>query len=406
MNRKSAGTAAVQTHKLPGTIFPGFKEGTVLMKTGDKLLFTPGPLTTSEAVKRAMLHDLGSRDAAFIELIRKIRRGLLQIGGVDDGTYEAVLMQGSGTFAIESVISSVIPRGGKLLVAINGAYGRRMAQIARTLAIDTETILFPEAQPIAPRQIEDVLLRDQAITHVGTIHCETTTGILNPVHEVGSLARRLGRTFIVDAMSSFAGVPMDIRGWGIDFLISSANKCIQGVPGFGFVLARRALLLEAEGRARSVSLDLVSQWKAMETDGQFRFTPPTHALLAFWQALEELEAEGGTSGRASRYAENAKVLIEGMEKLGFEPYLAHQHQSHIITSFRYLGHPNFDFKEFYQSLSDKGFVIYPGKLTDTDCFRIGTIGHIFPEDVQALLLAIQRSLEEMRICPSRAAAET
>lgn len=374
------------------------------MRNGDKLLFTPGPLTTSETVKQAMLHDLGSRDAAFIELIRGIRRRLLQIGGVDDGTYEAVLMQGSGTFAVESVISSVVPRDGKLLVAINGAYGRRMAQIAKTLAIETETIVSPEAQPIDPREIEDVLVRDPAITHVGAIHCETTTGILNPVEEVGRVVRKLQRTFIVDAMSSFGGVPMDIRGWGVDFLISSANKCIQGVPGFAFVLARRALLAEAEGRARSVSLDLVSQWKGMETDGQFRFTPPTHALLAFWQALQELEAEGGTTGRASRYAENAKILVQGMRELGFEPYLSPQHQSHVITSFYYLEHPNFDFKDFYRHLSDKGFVIYPGKLSDSDCFRIGTIGHIFPKDVRALLVAIQESLDEMGICPSKAAS--
>jgi len=367
------------------------------MGTGDKLLFTPGPLTTSKSVKEAMLHDLGSRDVAFIKTVRNIRRQLLQIGGVSEGTYEAVLMQGSGTFVIESVISSIIPRDGKLLVAINGAYGRRMAQIACALGIETETIVWPESQPINPGQIEDGLVRDPAITHVGTIHCETTTGILNPIEEVGHVVRRRQRTLIVDAMSSFAGVPVDIRGWGIDFLISSANKCIQGVPGFGFVLARRDLLLEAEGRARSISLDLFSQWKGLEADGQFRFTPPTHALLAFWQALQELEAESGTTGRARRYAENAKILIEGMEKLGFEPYLAPEHRSPIITSFCYLDHPAFDFKEFYERLSDKGFVIYPGKLTDSDCFRIGTIGHIFPADVRALLLAIQMSLEEMGI---------
>ncbi|HEX4541941.1 MAG TPA: 2-aminoethylphosphonate--pyruvate transaminase [Candidatus Acidoferrum sp.] len=374
--------------------------------TRDKLLFTPGPLTTSETVKQAMLHDLGSRDARFIQLVGQIRQRLLQLGGVDDGTYEAVLMQGSGTFAVESVIASVVPRGGKLLVVINGAYGRRMAQIARTLAIETETILWPEAQPIDPGQIEKVLVRDPTITHVGTIHCETTTGILNPVQEVGKVVRGLQRTFVVDAMSSFGGVPTEIRGSGIDFLISSANKCIQGVPGFGFVLARRTVLEQAEGHARSVSLDLVSQWKGMESNGQFRFTPPTHVLLAFWQALQELEAEGGIAARAARYAENHRVLIAGMKELGFEPHLAPQLQSHIITSFRYLEHPNFNFTDFYQRLSDKGFVIYPGKLADSDCFRIGTIGHIFPRDVQALLVATRRSLEEMGICPPKAASRS
>ena len=367
--------------------------------SGDKLLFTPGPLTTSITVKQAMMHDLGSRDAGFVDLVHDIRRRLLQLGGVEDGTYEAVLVQGSGTFGVESVLSSVIPRDGKLLVASNGVYGRRMAEIARTLKIETATIVSPESRPVDPARLEEMLARDRAITHIGVIHCETTTGILNPVEQIGHLARAGRRTFLVDAMSSFAGIPMDLRGWGIDFLISSANKCIQGVPGFSFVLARGNLLAEAEGRARSVSLDLVSQWRAMETTGQFRFTPPTHVLLAFWQALEELEAEGGIAARASRYAENHRILLAGMKGLGFRPFLAPQYQSHIITTFRYVSHPKFSFTEFYQRLSHKGYVIYPGKLSDSDCFRIGTIGHIFPKDILGLLGAIREALEEMGICP-------
>jgi 2-aminoethylphosphonate-pyruvate transaminase len=371
---------------------------------GDKLLFTPGPLTTSRAVKQAMMHDLGSRDDGFIGLVHDIRRRLLQLGGLDDLTYQAVLMQGSGTFGVESVLSSVIPHDGKLLVAINGAYGQRMADIARTLAIETATMFWPESRPADPQQIEEVLARDPSITHVGIIHCETTTGILNPVDQVGRLVRAHRRTFLVDAMSSFAGIPMDIRGWAIDFLISSANKCIQGVPGFSFVLARRDLLLAAEGGARSVSLDLVSQWKAMEASGQFRFTPPTHALLAFRQALQELEAEGGIAARASRYADNQRILLAGMKGLGFEPFLALEHQSPIITTFRYLEHPRFAFQEFYQRLSDKGLVIYPGKLTNSDCFRIGTIGHLFPKDVYGLLGAVRESLKEMGISPPQGAA--
>ena len=363
----------------------------------EKLLFTPGPLSTSESVKRTMMRDLGSRDREFIDLVGNIRRRLLQIGGLEDRGYEAVLMQGSGTFAVESVISSIIPRNGKFLVAINGAYGRRMAQIAKTLAIETETIVTPEALPIDVKQVEEVLSRDPAITHVGIIHCETTTGMLNPVEAIGKIVHRLRRVFVVDAMSSFGGMPLPVHDWSIDFLISSANKCIQGVPGFGFVLARRDLLMESEGRARSVSLDLISQWKGLEADGQFRFTPPTHTLLAFWQALEELQAEGGVAGRAARFAANKKVLSEGMSKLGFESYLAPEHQSCIITSFRYPKHPNFRFQEFYERLSTKGFVIYPGKVSDADCFRIGTIGHIFPADIEALVAAIRQTVQEMDI---------
>ena len=369
----------------------------------DKLLFTPGPLTTSESVKQAMLRDLGSRDTEFLEVVRKIRRRLLELGEIGDGSYEAVLMQGSGTFAVESVVSSMLPRGGKLLVLVNGAYGQRMAKIGRTLGIATETLVFPEWRPVDPAETRQALVRDAAITHVGMIHCETSTGIMNPVREIGEVVKEQGRVFILDAMSSFAGMPMAVGGWGIDFLVSSANKCVQGVPGFAFVLARGKLLLEAGDRARSVSLDLVSQWKGLEADGQFRFTPPTHVLLAFWQALQELEQEGGIVARAARYAANQKVLLEGMKGLGFDTYLAPEHQSHIITSFRYPSHPNFDFSRFYQRLSQRGFVIYPGKVSDADCFRIGTIGHLFPEDLKALVAAVRQTLEDMQIPSGKSA---
>lgn len=361
------------------------------------LLFTPGPLTTSKTVKESMLRDLGSRDREFLSVVSRIRRHLLELGQVANGSYEAVLMQGSGTFAVEAVLSSVIQRGGRVLVAANGAYGHRMAKIAKVLGISSETIVFDEAAPIPTNRVRAALAEDPAITHVGTIHCETSTGILNPVAELGRTVREMGRVFIVDAMSSFGGIPMDLAADKIDFLISSANKCIQGVPGFAFVLARRDLLEAAEGCARSVSLDLLAQWKGFESDGQFRFTPPTHALLAFSQALAELVKEGGIEGRAARYAANREALMDGMTALGFDAYLAPEHQSHIITSFRCPTHPRFDFPAFYDRLSELGFVIYPGKVSDAHCFRIGTIGHIFPQDIQALVATIRRVLAEMHV---------
>jgi 2-aminoethylphosphonate-pyruvate transaminase len=367
------------------------------MSLRDKLLFTPGPLSTSTTVKQAMLRDLGSRDAEFLLLIRDIRRRLLELGHVADGSYEAVLMQGSGTFAVESVLSSVIPRQGKLLVAINGAYGHRMAKIAGVLGIACESIVFAEATPVNVKQVRAVLANDPAITHVGTIHCETSTGILNPIPELGRAVRESRRIFIVDAMSSFGGIPIDILKDNIDFLISSANKCIQGVPGFAFVLARRDLLEAAEGWARSLSLDLVAQWKGLESDGQFRFTPPTHALLAFCQALRELEEEGGIEARAGRYSANWQVLMEGMAELGFDAYLSPQHQSHIISSFRFPWSAHFDFAVFYQRLSELGYIIYPGKVSNADCFRIGTIGNLFPQDIKALVACVRTVLREMQI---------
>ncbi len=364
----------------------------------DKLLFTPGPLTTSLTVKQAMLHDAGSRDPQFIALVRSIRERLLQLGGVRRDTgYEAILMQGSGTFGVEAVISSVLPRDGKLLVIINGAYGERTATMAARHNIAATLLRWDENQLPDLATIDQALESDLAITHVAVVHCETTAGILNPVARIGEIVKRHGREFIVDAMSSFGAIPLQLAEAGIDYLISSANKCIEGVPGFAFVLARREALLKTAGRARTLSLDLLAQWQGLEKDGQFRFTPPTHALLAFDQALKELEAEGGVSGRGQRYAENHRVLLEGMKALGFRPYLSPEVQSYIITTFHYPTDSGFVFAEFYQRLFDKGFVIYPGKLTKRDCFRIGNIGRIGKNEILGLLAGIRDVLKEMQL---------
>ena len=364
----------------------------------DKLLFTPGPLTTSGAVKEAMLRDVGSRDAEFINVVRDIRQHLLGVAGVSqaDG-YEAILLQGSGTFGIEAVVSSVIPRDGKLLIVINGAYGKRIRDIAERHGIETVAIEVTEGTPPDPQQVRRSLNGDSEITHVALVHCETSSGILNPVHEIGAVVKELRRTFIVDAMSSFGGIPLNVAEAGIDFLISSANKCIEGVPGFSLVIADRAQLLASGGAARSVSLDLLAQWKGLEETGQFRFTPPTQAILAFRQALRELDDEGGVAGRANRYAANHAALLRGMRRMGFREYVPAESQSHIITAFLVPEDPNFEFKEFYQRLSAKGMVIYPGKLTEVDCFRIGNIGRIFESDVDSLLAAIEETLLEMNV---------
>ncbi len=363
----------------------------------DKVLFTPGPLTTSRTVKQAMLRDLGSRDFEFIELVREIRRRLLELAQVDNGDYEAILMQGSGTFGIEAVISSVTPPDGKWLIIINGAYGRRMAHIAGVLQIPVVALEYPEdAQP----ELEDIasaLGAHDDVTHVGVVHCETSTGMVTDIQAIGRLAAASGKRFFVDAMSSFGAIPIDVAGCAIDYLVSSANKCIEGVPGFSFIIARRSALLETEGYARSVSLDILSQWKGLEGNGQFRFTPPTHALLAFGQALRELQEEGGVAGRGARYRHNHEVLVAGMRALGFVEYLRPEDQGYIITSFRYPEHPNFDFDRFYARLNEKDIVIYPGKVSDADCFRIGHIGRIFEADVRTLLAAIREVLAEMGV---------
>ena len=370
---------------------------TTVPEDRDKPLFTPGPLTTSRTVKEAMLHDLGSRDFEFIDLVRSIRRRLLKVGGVESPDYEAIILQGSGTYGIEAVISTFTPAHGKWLVVINGAYGKRFSHIAETLNIETVDVEFGEDTTPDPAAIEEVLKTDNSITHISIVHCETTTGIINPIKEIGDLAAKYGKRLFVDAMSSFGAVPLNIAEYNIDYLVSSANKCIEGVPGFSFVIVKRQALHEAEGRARSVCFDLLAQWKGLEKNGQFRFTPPTHALLAFDRALEELFDEGGVTGRAARYKANYDTLAAGMRGMGFKEYLDPKLQSHIITSFRYPESPNFDFPRFYDSLNQKGFVIYPGKVSNAECFRIGTIGRLFTSDVKNLLSAIESTLNEMNV---------
>jgi len=364
----------------------------------DSTLFTPGPLTTSLSVKQAMLHDAGSWHFEFNALVKRLREQILTLAGVSrEGGFEAILMQGSGTFGVESVLASVIPPQGKLLVLANGADGERMLQMASCLKIATTVLRVPESETPKLADLRAALAADSAITHVAAVHCETTTGILNPIAEIGNITKSQGRTFIVDAMSSFGAIPINFAAAGIDFLISSANKCLEGVPGFSFVIGRRDLLLASEGWARSLSLDLLGQWKGFEKNGQFRYTPPTHSILAFEQALRELELEGGIVARGARYAANHRALVEGMERLGFRIYLPPSLQSCIITSFLFPDDPKFSFSEFYRRLSDKGFIIYPGKISQADTFRIGTIGRIFEADIRALLGAIRETIDEMEM---------
>ena len=364
----------------------------------DKALFTPGPLTTSRTVKQAMLRDLGSRDAEFINIVKDVRRRLVALGdGVEE--YTSILMQGSGTFGIEATLSSVIPSDGKLLILINGAYGKRLLKIANIHHIPTVELTFAENIQPDIHSLEQTLKSDPSITHVAVIHCETTTGIINPIEEYGRIVKAHNCIYIVDAMSSFGAYPIDLKTCGIDFLISSSNKNIEGVPGFSFVLARMEALNAAKelGLARTLSLNLIEQWKGLESDGQFRFTPPIHSILAFYQALIELEQEGGVKARGARYRKNYETTLSSMQKMGFKTYLNPEDQGYIITSFHYPDHPNFNFQQFYERLSEKGYVIYPGKLSAVDCFRIGNIGRIFPADIRALLSAISEVLKETNI---------
>jgi 2-aminoethylphosphonate-pyruvate transaminase len=361
----------------------------------DKLLFTPGPLTTSLNVKQAMLHDAGSWHFEFNALVGSVRARLLEVAGVShEAGWETILLQGSGTFGVEAVFQTCVPPTGKVVVLSNGAYGERMAQMLAHARIDHAVIRAAENTPIDAAALKDCLASDSAVTHVAAVHCETTTGILNPIEGIGRVARDHGKVYIVDAMSSFGGMAVDLEKCGIDFLISSPNKCLESVPGFSFVLGRRAALFACEGWARSLSLDLLAQLKAFEKSGQFRFTPPTHCLLAFARALDEFEEEGGVAARAERYRRNHETLLTGMARLGFRPFLPRAVQSRFITAFLYPSTGNFDFEHFYRALSDRSFIIYPGKLTQVDTFRIGNIGRVFTRDMEQLLCGIRAVMLE------------
>lgn len=357
------------------------------------LLLTPGPISTTKSVKATMLRDWCTWDDEYKNLVQDLRYKLLRLATKNTDKYTTVLMQGSGTFSVESIIGSIIPEKSKLLVLANGAYGDRIALIGKTLKINT---LVHDSGEIAPpdlEKLEKTLQQDKEITHVALVHCETTTGMLNPIEKIGKIVKKYGKIYFVDTISSFGGVPMDVDELDIDFCVGSANKCIQGVPGFGFIFAKREELVKCKGQARSLSLDLYDQWEMMETDkGKWRYTSPTHVVRAFYQAMKELDEEGGITKRNERYKENNRTLIDGMRKLGFKTLVPDEYQSPIITSFRSPESEKYNFTTFYNKMKERGFVIYPGKVTKIDTFRIGNIGDVFPEDMIRLVKTIGESM--------------
>ena len=372
-------------------------------ETGDPLLLTPGPLTTSKSVKSVMVHDWGSRDATFIRINQSVLTTLTGIIG-GDSDFVTVPMQGSGTFAVEAMLTTFVPRNGKVLILINGAYGQRakkICEIAGRAVVVHET---PEDTPPDLAAVEALLKNDPAITHVFSVHCETTSGILNPIGKIGEIAARYGKRFLIDSMSAFGALPLKAADISFDAVAASSNKCIEGVPGLGFVICRKAELQKTKGNATTLVLDLHDQWSNFEKTGQYRFTPPIHVIVAFHQALEEFSAEGGVAGRGGRYAENCKILIEGMSALGFEPLLPKALQAPIIVTFRMPADKAFVFQAFYDKLKERGYVIYPGKLTVADSFRIGCIGRLNADHMRGALKAIREILDEMGVRSLKAAA--
>jgi 2-aminoethylphosphonate-pyruvate transaminase len=366
-------------------------------ETGDPFLLTPGPLTTSLSVKQAMLHDWGSRDAGFLRLTAEVRENLLEIAGMNGPEYVCVPMQGSGTFAVEAMLTSVVPRNGHVLLVINGAYGQRakkICEIAKRRCLAYET---PEDVPPKPADIEQILKRGPSITQIFIVHCETTSGILNPLQEIAVLAKSYRKDLIVDAMSSFGAMKINGANLGIVALAASSNKCLQGPPGFGFVICSRRALEASKDNATTLVLDLYDQYQGFQRNGQWRFTPPTHVVAALHQAISEMKAEGGVEGRARRYQENCRILVDGMQALCFRPLLSTDVQAPIIVTFHMPADVHFSFQHFYDALKDRGYVIYPGKLTVADSFRIGCIGDLNATHMRGLIDAVRDILNTMGV---------
>ena len=362
----------------------------------DPWLLTPGPLTTSRTVKEAMLRDWGSRDAEFIKLNARVRDRLVELAG-GHGTHVCVPLQGSGTFIVEAMLGTLVPPSGKVVILVNGAYGKRMVRICEYLRRACVVLETAEDTPVSAATLDASLEADPTITHVVVVQCETTSGVLNPVEAIAAVTARHHRRLLVDAMSAFGALPLDAARVPYDALVASSNKCLEGVPGVGFAIIRQTALEEARGNAHALSFDLHDQWVAMEKTGQWRFTPPTHVLAALDQALVEHAAEGGTAGRGARYAKNCRILIEGLRALGFETLLPDALQAPIIVTVRMPADPKFNFETLYDRLSRRGYVIYPGKLTVADSFRIGCIGRLGEAEMRGALENIKQILGEMGV---------
>lgn len=365
------------------------------MSSERTLLLTPGPLTTSDQTRAAMNRDWGSRDIGFIRMSEAVRQRLARLAGVG-ATHVAVPVQGSGTFAVEAALQTLVPRDGKLLVLVNGAYGRRIVEIMRRIGRAAVMLPVPEHGAVPPDAVADALDADRSITDVALVHCETTTGLLNPLDGIARSVAARGRRLILDAMSSFGAVPIDAAATPCTAVIGSANKGLEGVPGLGFVIADASYLARCDGNAVSLSLDLHAQWRGFEANGQWRFTPPVQVVAALSTALDQLDEEGGVAARHARYSRNCAALVTGMTALGFETYIEPDVQAPVIVTFRIPAGDWFDFEAFYAFLHARGVVVYPGKLTEEPSFRIGCIGAIGPADMKRALDAIGAYVAEAR----------
>ena len=368
----------------------------------DQILLTPGPLTTSLQTKLAMLRDWGSWDASFVAVTAAVRQSLLRIIH-GDASHVVVPLQGSGTFSVEAAVAAIVPSNGHVLVLDNGAYCKRAAKLTTMMGRRCTLMPFADDQAVSPAALKEKLATDASVTHVVLIHCETGAGVLNPLQAIADACAEFNKGLLVDAMSSFAALEIDARKTRFDALIAASGKCLEGVPGIGIVFIRKAILDACEGRSQSLAMDLYDQHVYMEKTGQWRFTPPTHVLVALAEAIKQFEAEGGQPARLARYTKNCQTLVQGMQALGFKPFLDPAIQAPIIVTFHAPAHPNYEFKNFYDAAKSRGFILYPGKLTQVETFRVGCIGAITPVEMEQAVHAVALALKDLGIASGASA---
>ena len=367
------------------------------MQIKRNVLLNPGPATTTDSVKLAqVVPDICPREQKFGELMRSVADDLTAIAG-GGAEYASVLFGGSGTAAMDAVINSVIPPEKKILIINNGAYGERMVKIAQAYRIGYIELRFPWDELPDIGKIEAALQQDAEIAVVGMVHHETTTGLLNPIQDIGALVRQYNKLFVVDTISSFAGIPLDIKACNIDFMMSTSNKCLQGMAGIAFVICRIAELERIQSSPRrSFYLSLYDQYAYFERNLQMRFTPPVQTMYALRQAIDEFLAEG-MEQRYARYTRNWHVLRKGMQELGFRILTQPEQESHILITVEYPDSPAFDFDVLHDRLYERGITIYPGKTGKKDTFRLANMGAITEEDIQYFLGSLREILIELNI---------
>ena len=363
------------------------------MSEREWVLLNPGPANTTPSVRAALvIPDLCHREPEYFEMMRRCRAAVARLAGGDDD-WVTVLFTGSGTAAVEATICSVVPSDRALLVVDNGVYGDRMLKIARAHGIASHAVSVDTFSAVCPDAVDAALLAHPEVSHVAVVHHETTTGVLNPVADIARVVERRGRRMIVDAMSSLFGEPLDVTQPPLDFVTASANKCLQGVPGVSFVLARRTALAALRGRApRSVYLDLHAHFATQEQDNT-PFTPAVQVVHAMEQALAEL-AQEGVKQRIARYADNARVLREGLGELGFSILVAPDARSNILTTFRLPDGVTYD--ALHDALKRRGYIIYAGQGDlRRYAFRVANIGTLTPRDMAGVVQAFAEALAEL-----------